>query len=145
MSKLRSASEIKKTMTMTMTKTKTKIPSEVKIVAGIECFSGVMYLVNFLGLLSIDSLLLLALCILSFGIAYGLWHLQKWAWFLSLSLSLLGAVGGIVVLVFMGISEYSLVGIVPKIILDMLVIFILITKDVRKVFNIHYPHTSTKI
>lgn len=112
-------------------------PSEVKIIAGIEGFSGLVYLVNFLALLSIMlSPILIILSCLSFGIAYGLWRIKKWAWFLSLILSVFGVVSGIIVLGLTGISEGTLFGGAPMIIIDFIVIIMLLSRDVRKVFGI---------
>ena len=117
--------------------TKLAVPSEVKIIAGIEAFSGLVYLVNFLALLSIMfSPILIFLSFLSFAIAYGLWHIQKWAWLLSLILSIFGAGSGIFVLAFTGVSESSLLGGAPMIILDVIVVIMLLSKDVRRAFRV---------
>ncbi|MBC7113486.1 MAG: hypothetical protein H5T34_05675 [Candidatus Methanomethyliales bacterium] len=117
--------------------TKPTVPSEIKIIAGIEAFSGLVYLVNFLVLLSIIfSPILLFLCCLSFTIAYGLWRIKKWAWFLSLILSIFGAGSGIFVLAFTGVSESSLLGGAPMIILDVIVVIMLLSKDVRRAFRV---------
>ena len=117
--------------------TKPAVPSEVKIIAGIEAFSGLVYLVGFLALLSITfSPILIFLSFLSFAIAYGLWHIQKWAWLLSLILSIFGAGSGIFVLAFTGASESSLFGGVPMVILDLIVVVMLMSKDVRSAFRV---------
>lgn len=115
---------------------RTIVPSEIKIIAGIEVFSGLVYLVNFLATIGIAfSPVMMLLSCLNFAIAYGLWRIKKWAWFLSLILSAFGATSGIVALAFIGISESSLFGGAPMIILDIMVIIMLLSKDVRSVFR----------
>lgn len=117
---------------------KSNLPSEIKIIAGIEGFSGLVYLVNFLVLLSATfSTPLILLSFLSFTIAYGLLRIKKWAWFLSLILSIFGVVTGILVLAFTGISESSIFGRAPMIIIDFILILMLLSKDVRNTFKIH--------
>ena len=116
---------------------KMKPPSEVKIIVGIEVFSGVVYLVNFVALLSMEiSIMSLVLCCLSFIIAYGLWRVQKWAWLISFLLSVFGVISGIVVLAISGLYESSIFGRLPMIIIDLLVIGMLLSKDVRVAFKI---------
>lgn len=116
---------------------KTKPPSEVKIIVGIEAFSGVVYLVNFVALLSMEfSIMSLILCCLSFVIAYGLWRVQKWAWLLSFLLSVFGVISGVVVLAISGLYESSIFGRLPMIIIDLLVVGMLLSKDVRVTFKI---------
>lgn len=120
-------------------KKKTPLLLEIKIIAGIEGFSGFVYLVNFFALLNIMfSPVMMLLSCLNFAIAYGLWRIKKWAWFLSLILSVFGATSGIVALAFIGISESSLFGGAPMIILDIIVIIMLLSKDVRSVFRTFY-------
>ncbi|MCX8182157.1 MAG: hypothetical protein N3D12_03455 [Candidatus Methanomethyliaceae archaeon] len=117
---------------------KSPVPSEVKIIAGIEGFSGLVYLVNFLAFLNITlSPMLIILSCLSFTIAYGLWRIKKWAWFLSITLSVFGVISGIIVFALTGVSESSLFGGAPMIIIDIIVIIMLLNKDVRKTFRIH--------
>lgn len=117
---------------------KSNLPSEIKIIAGIEGFSGLVYLVNFLVLFSATfSTPLILLSFLSFTIAYGLLRIKKWAWFLSLILSIFGVVTGILVLAFTGISESSIFGRAPMIIIDFILILMLLSKDVRNTFKIH--------
>ncbi|MEM3621056.1 MAG: hypothetical protein QXU33_00510 [Candidatus Methanomethyliaceae archaeon] len=117
---------------------RSSVPSEIRIIAGIEGFSGLVYLVNFLALLSVTfSPTLMLLSFLSFTIAYGIWSIKKWAWFLSLILSIFGVVTGILVLAFTGISESSIFGRAPMIIIDFILILMLLSKDVRNTFKIY--------
>lgn len=124
------------------------VPSEIKIIAGVEGFSGLIYLVNFLVLLSVTfSPVLIFLSFLSFAIAYGLWRIKRWAWFLSLSLSIFGVISGMIVLAMTGISESYFFGGAPMIIIDVIVIMMLLSKDVRSAFRIRlftFPQAAQK-
>ncbi|MEM0101410.1 MAG: hypothetical protein QXW34_00380 [Candidatus Methanomethyliaceae archaeon] len=105
-------------------------PSEVKIISGVEVFSGLVYLLFFFAF--INSLYLL-LSILSFIIAFGLWRLYKWAWYLCMIISLFGIVSSIVISVM---YEFGFFSTTPKIIIDFMIVLMLMTKDVRKAFSI---------
>ncbi len=124
------------------------VPSEIKIIAGVEGFSGLIYLVNFLVLLSVTfSPILMFLSFLSFAIAYGLWRIKRWAWFLSLSFSIFGVISGMIVLAMAGISESYFFGGAPMIIIDVIVIMMLLSKDVRSAFRIRlftFPQAAQK-
>lgn len=105
-------------------------PSEVKIIAGVEAFSGLLYLLYFLIFFEIIYVLF---SIFSFIIAFGLWRLYKWAWFLCIIVSLFGLISGIAIIMT---YEFGLFSTAPKIILDFMVILMLMAKDVRKAFGI---------
>ncbi len=109
----------------------TKVPSEVKIIAGLEIFSGLIYLMYFLALY---SPIFLIISIIGFIIAFGLLHLYKWAWFLCLFFSLFGVISGISVMIIE--FYYITISVFPKIIIDIMIILMLLTKDVRKEFKI---------
>jgi hypothetical protein len=107
------------------------ISSEVKIISGLEIFSGLIYLIYFS---VFYSPILLIMSIISFIIAFGLLRLYKWAWFLCLLISLFGVISGILITIiewyYIAISAF------PKIIIDIMVILMLLSKDVRKEFKI---------
>jgi len=79
---------------------------------------------------------LASLMVISFAIAYGLWKLKKWAWALSFSLSVFGIVSGLAVSFMVGFTESILFQNVPRLLIDLLVVFLLLTKDVRRAFRI---------
>jgi hypothetical protein len=60
----------------------------------LEAFAGVRYLLGVVAFPSLDItwMLLLALMLVSFLVAYGLWHLAKWAWIISFILSIFGVI-----------------------------------------------------
>ncbi|MGQ9760147.1 MAG: hypothetical protein ACUVQ5_06245 [Candidatus Methanomethylicaceae archaeon] len=113
-------------------------PYEVKLVSGIEMLAGGIYAANSLSVLTFDiylSITLAILSLLSFLIAYGLWRLAKWAWFSSITLSSFGIIGGILSILFTGLTESFLFATLPKIFIDLIVVMILLTKDVRVAFG----------
>lgn len=107
-----------------------KTPSEVKIISGVEVFSGFIYFLYFFAFLNNVYILFSAF---SFIIAFGLWRLYKWAWFLCMIMSLFGLISGITIITMYELGFFNAV---PKIIIDFMVILMLMAKDVRKAFNI---------
>lgn len=107
-------------------------PPEEKVLTGVEILCGLIYLVYFLALPSFIYLLLSAL---SFIIAFGLWHLYKWAWFLCLSVSVVGMALGISAIIALGAESLSMAS---KIIIDLIVVLMLISKDVRNDFRLGF-------
>lgn len=105
-------------------------PSEVKIISGVEVFSGLVYLLYFFAFLNIFYISLSAL---SFIIAFGLWRLYKWAWFLCMIASLFGLASSMVIF---AMHELGFFNAAPKMIIDFMVILMLMAKDVRKAFGI---------
>ena len=115
------------------------IPGEVKIVSVIEALAGVFYLPYvFLSLFSADVffILYLILAAISFAIAYGLSKLWRWAWYLSFILSIFGIITGSISLIGIGLSETALLQGMPRLVIDILVVGILLTNDVRSAFKL---------
>lgn len=105
-------------------------PPEVKIISGVEIFSGLVYLLYFYAFLNNVYILL---SILTFIIAFGLWRLYRWAWFSCMIISLFGLTSGIAIIIM---YEFGFFNAIPKIIIDFMVILMLMARDVRKAFNI---------
>ncbi|GEM_PF-1933202 len=115
-----------------------KPPTEVKLVAFIEAFAGISYILytlRYLGTIDIWLAIPIIMALLSFWIAYGLWRIKRTAWFLSFAFSAFGAIIGTVVLLLMPLNTESLMLNAPKPILDMLTIALLMSKDVRTEFG----------
>lgn len=106
------------------------IPDEVKIIAGTEAFSGLLYLLYFLTFFFSPYLLLSTL---SFIIAFGLLRLYKWAWFFCLIISILSLISGALAMIMFNFDPFSAT---PKMIIDFILIFMLMSKDVRSDFGI---------
>lgn len=113
-------------------------PAEVKILSLIEAFAGISYIFYILRMPALDMFLALplAMSILSFWIAYGLYKIKRLAWFLSMGFSLLGLVFGGIGFILSGITIESALLDLPKLLLDLLTIALLLVKDVRKAFRI---------
>lgn len=107
-------------------------PPEEKVLTGVEVLCGFIYLVHFLAL---PSFLYLLLSALSFIIAFGIWRLYKWAWFLCLSVSIIGIVLGISAILALGVESLSMTS---KVIIDLIVILMLVSKDVRNDFKLGF-------
>ncbi len=116
-----------------------KPPTEVKILAVIEAFAGISYLLYILQYLgSMDPLMTVPviMALLSFWIAYGLWKVKRPAWYLSFCFSAFGAIFGTVALLMMPITTESMLINASKPILDVLTILLLLSKDVRTEFGL---------
>lgn len=111
-------------------------PTGLFIVVLLEAFAGVRYLLDIIAYPSFDLawILLIALMLISFLVAYGLWRIARWAWVISFALSIFGVVSTIFLLALGGVSEALLFVSVPSILIDDLVIVILLTKEVRSQF-----------
>ncbi len=115
-----------------------KPPAEVKIVAIIEAFAGIsymLYIFQYLGTFDLWIFLPIMMALLSFWIAYGLWRIKRPAWYLSFGFSAFGAIFGTIALLLMPITGESMLINAPKPILDILTIALLISKDVRTEFG----------
>jgi len=113
-------------------------PTEVKIVAIIEAFAGISYLIyifQYLGTFDLWISLPMIMALLSFWIAYGLWMIKRPAWYLSFGFSAFGAIFGTIALLLMPITGESMLINAPKPILDILTIALLMSKDVRTEFG----------
>ncbi|MBC7120337.1 MAG: hypothetical protein H5T33_01965 [Candidatus Methanosuratus sp.] len=108
-----------------------------KILVAIEAFAGISYMLYLLQFQVIDwfTALPLIMAIISFGIAYGLYRLKRPAWFLSMAFSLFGLIFGGLGFIIMINAESVLLDL-PKLILDLMTILLLLSKDVRKAFRI---------
>lgn len=106
------------------------------IVIILEAFVGVRYLIDLVAYPSFDFawMLLLALMLISFLVAYGLWHFARWAWVISFVLSLFGVISTTYLLAIGGASGGMLFQSIPYIIIDVIVIIILLTRGVRDLF-----------
>ncbi len=116
-------------------------PTELLIVVILEAFAGVRYLLNVL--LSLSAIasspdfswaLYLLLMLVSFLLAYGLWHFAKWAWVIALALSILGVISTAPILLITYTSLDLLIAYVPSIALDLLTIALLLMKRLRGLF-----------
>ncbi|MBC7127114.1 MAG: hypothetical protein ABC585_01645 [Candidatus Methanosuratincola petrocarbonis] len=114
------------------------MPGEVKILAAIEAFAGVSYILYLIRFQAIDPFVVLplAMAAISFGIAYGLYRIKRPAWFLSMGFSLFGLVFGSAGLLLVGLTLESALVDLPKLILDLITVLLLLSKDVRKAFRI---------
>lgn len=111
-------------------------PTGLFIVVVLEVLAGVRYLLDILiyPTLDLTSALLVALMLISFFVAYGLWHFAKWAWILSLVLSLFGVLSTTFLISIGGPTPGLLFQSIPSIIIDVVVIIILISRGVRGMF-----------
>ncbi|MCS7098288.1 MAG: hypothetical protein NZ922_04860 [Candidatus Methanomethyliaceae archaeon] len=109
-----------------------KASDEVKIIAGVEAFSGFLYLLYFL---AFSLFFYLSLSIISLIIALGLLRLYKWAWFLCLIMSIFGLTFGAITMVMFDFDPFSAV---PKMIIDFILVLMLISRDVRSDFGIGF-------
>lgn len=122
----------------TMPKNSTSVPGEVKILAAIEAFAGVSYILYLIRFQNIDLFITLPLVMatISFGIAYGLYKIKRIAWFLSMGFSLFGLIFGSAGMLLMGLTLESALLDLPKLLLDLITILLLLSKDVRQAFRI---------
>jgi len=97
----------------------------VGIFAGFNIITGA-----FLGLAAVAFVL----GILSLVLAYGLWKGRRWAWVWSIITAILGLILGIVGLVLVGLTLYTVVNIVP-IVLYAIILIYLMTPRVRAFFG----------
>lgn len=110
------------------------------IVVILEALAGVLYLINIIAYLlaystlDLASILFIALMLVSFLIAYGLWKLFRWAWVTSFVLSLFGVISTAFILAISGAPQDALFVAIPSIANDTLVIAILLTGGVRRLF-----------
>jgi hypothetical protein len=82
------------------------------------------------GLLTLTAILTFGGAALSFAVAWGLWGLKKWAWYVSLALEVLG----------IGLSAIELLSgtnTVAEIIVAGIVIYYLYRPNVREAFDLH--------
>jgi len=114
------------------------VPSEVKILAVIEAFAGVTYILYLIRIQTIDPFVVLPLIMaaVSFGIAYGLYKIKRPAWFLSMGFSLFGLIFGTAGMLISGLTAESALVDLPKLALDFITILLLLSKDVRRAFRI---------
>ncbi|MGF3499428.1 MAG: hypothetical protein ACQXXL_07375 [Candidatus Methanosuratincola sp.] len=114
------------------------MPGEVKILAAIEAFAGVSYVLYLIRFQTIDPFVALPLimAMVSFVIAYGLYKIKRPAWFLSMGFSLFGLIFGSAGVLLVGLTFESALVDLPKLLLDLITILLLISKDVRKAFRI---------
>lgn len=122
----------------TMPKNKASVPGEVKILAAIEAFAGLSYILYLIRFQTIDPFVVLPLVMaaISFGIAYGLYRIKRTAWFLSMGFSLFGLIFGSAGMLLVGLTLESALMDLPKLILDLITILLLLSKDVRQAFRI---------
>ncbi|MEJ5293228.1 MAG: hypothetical protein WHS82_06490 [Candidatus Methanosuratincola sp.] len=115
-----------------------QVPGEVKILAAIEAFAGVTYILYLIRFQTIDPFVALPLIMaaVSFGIAYGLYKIKRLAWFLSMGFSLFGLIFGTAGVLVSGLTAESVLLDLPKLVLDFITILLLLSKDVRRVFRI---------
>ncbi len=114
------------------------LPGEVKIVAIIEAFAGVsylLYILQYLGTFDLFMAIPVVMALLSFWIAYGLWKIKRPAYLLSFAFSAFGAIFGTAALIMMPFTTENLLINLPKPILDVLTIALLLSKDVRTEFG----------
>lgn len=113
-------------------------PGEVKILAAIEAFAGVNYVLYALRAPSLDPFILLpvSMALVSFGIAYGLYKIKRLAWFLSMGLSLFGLALGSLGFLLVGPTVESALLDIPKLLLDLITVALLLSKDVRRAFSV---------
>jgi hypothetical protein len=81
------------------------------------------------GLISLSALLVFAVAGISFAAARGLWFLQKWAWYLSLAMEVLG----------IGLSAIQLLSgtnTLAEIIVAGIVVYYLYRRNVREAFGL---------
>lgn len=111
-------------------------PTELYIIVFLEAFAGVRYLIDIIAYMTFDptTMLLIALMVISFLVAYGLWKFAKWAWVISFVLSLFGVISTASLLAINGASEDALFFAVPSIAIDILVIALLLVPEMRKLF-----------
>lgn len=111
-------------------------PIELTIVVILEAFAGVRYLLDIVAFPSFDITwaLLSALMLVSFLVAFALWRFARWAWVVSLALSVFGVISTTSLLAIGGASESLLFQTIPSILIDILVIILLLTKGVRSLF-----------
>lgn len=116
--------------------TSNQITTEVKIVTVVEGIAGILYVLNLIAFpfMYLTMTVTAIMAFFSFLIAYGLWKIKKWAWLLSISLSILGLVSGILVLLALAASNSALLWTAPALIIDLMVILTLLTKGVRPTF-----------
>ena len=109
-----------------------------KILAAIEAFAGVSYLLYLIRFETMDPFIALplAMAVVSFGIAYGLYKIKRPAWLLSMGFSLFGLIFGSAGLLIVGLTFESALVDLPKLILDLITIFLLLSREVRKAFRI---------
>lgn len=122
----------------TMPKNKASVPGEVKILAAIEAFAGLSYILYLIRFQTIDPFVVLPLFMaaISFGIAYGLYRIKRAAWYLSMGFSLFGLILGSAGMLLMGLTLESALVDVPKLLLDLITILLLLSKGVRQAFRI---------
>lgn len=122
----------------TMQKNKTSVPGEVKILAAIEAFAGVSYILYLIRFQTIDPFVVMPIVMaaVSFGIAYGLYKIKRVAWFFSMGFSLFGLIFGSAGMLLVGLTLESALVDLPKLLLDLITILLLLSKDVRKAFRI---------
>lgn len=114
------------------------LPGEVKIVAIIEAFAGIsylLYIMQYLGSFDFFMAIPIIMALLSFGIAYGLWKIKRPAYLLSFGFSAFGAIFGTAALLMMPLTVENLLINLPKPILDVLTIALLMSRDVRAEFG----------
>jgi len=112
---------------------------EVVVIAAIEAFAGIRYLLRTL-LSPVEFMpVTLALMVASFVIAFGLWKMSKWAWYLTLVLSIFGVIGGSAALLLESLTGLDVLAQVPYVLLDAFVIVVLLRKNVRATYRISRP------
>lgn len=111
-------------------------PITLLIAVVLEAFAGVRYLLDAIAFPSFDIIwvVLLALMIISFLVAFGLWRIARWAWVVSLALSLFGVISTVSLLAIGGATEYLLFRSIPSIVIDLFVVVMLLSKTVRGMF-----------
>ena len=111
-------------------------PTELTIVVILEAFAGLRYLLGVIAYSPTETIwtLNLALVLISFLLAYGLWRIARWAWIISLSLSILGVLSTFSIL-FANVELGTIfIHYLPSIILDAIVIVILLSKNIKSLF-----------
>jgi len=89
------------------------------------------------GVVLVIGVVLLILCLLYLGLAWGLWTGKGWAWILSLILAVLGIIISLIAL-FRG-----RLGIIIVLILDAVIVYYLFTPNVRTFFGEYKPLTTS--
>jgi len=108
-------------------------------VAGISSLQGIPYVQTLLSMAFIIGPILIFAGLFIFFVGYGLWHLRRWAWILTVILLTLGIIGGAataLLTLFSPVNSFMLASIiVSTYTLIMGIVFLIYMISIRNLFK----------
>jgi len=108
-------------------------------IAGISSLQGFPYVQTLLSMAFIIGPILIFVGLFIFFVGYGLWHLRRWAWILTVILLTLGIIGGVataILMLFSPVNSFVWASIVVSVYtLIMGIVFLIYMISIRHLFK----------